>query len=76
MQENGLIRKINDLTTWETKNCNIHIAECLKKKSNHPNKFGQLIEYNMKSIFPKKPHTKCGGGPFSKISKFNISLDK
>ena len=47
-----------------------------RSKSNHPNKFGQLIEYNMKNIFPQKPHTKCGGGLFSKISKFNISLDK
>ena len=33
-------------------------------------KFGQLIEYNMRQIFLKKPYTKCGGEnslkPFSK----------
>ena len=24
-------------------------------------KFGQLIEYNMRNIFPEKLYTKCGG---------------
>ena len=43
-------------------------------------KYGQLVEYNMKNIFLEKSYTKCGGGillrPFSKKSKFRISLDK
>ena len=43
-------------------------------------KFGQLIEYNMRNIFPEKPYTKHGGDtnprPFSKKSKFTISLDQ
>ena len=40
-------------------------------------KFGQLIEYNMRNIFL---NTKCGGEtsprPFSKKTKFSISLDQ
>ena len=43
-------------------------------------KFGQLIEYNMKKIFPENSCTKCGeetfARPFSKNSKFSISLDQ
>ena len=42
-------------------------------------KFGQLIEYNMRNIFLKKSCTKYGRGtiptPFSKKTKFSISLD-
>ena len=40
---------------------------------------GQLIECNMGNIFIEKSYTKCGGEtiprPFSKESKFSISLD-
>ena len=43
-------------------------------------KFGKLTEYNMRYIFIEKSYTKCGGEtiarPFSKESKFNISLDQ
>ena len=43
-------------------------------------KFGQLIEYNMRSIFVEKSYTKCAGEtiprPLSKISKLSISLDQ
>ena len=43
-------------------------------------KFGQLIEYNMRNIFLRKSYIKFGGKtiprPYSKISKFNISLDQ
>ena len=40
-------------------------------------KFGQLIENNMKKIFPEKSYTKCGEErPFSKKSKLSISLDQ
>ena len=39
-------------------------------------KFGQLLEYNMKSIFLEKSYTKRGGEiilrPFSKKSKLSI----
>ena len=42
-------------------------------------KFGQLIDYNMRNIFPEKSYTKCGGETslrlFSKKSKLSISLD-
>ena len=41
-------------------------------------KLGQLIEYNMTTIFLEKSFSKCNGEtiprPFSKISKLNISL--
>ena len=30
-------------------------------KENQTMKIGQLIEYNLKSIFVKKSYTKCGG---------------
>ena len=46
-----------------------------RSKGNQAMKFGQLIEYNMRNIFRQKSYTKCSGGPFSIISKFNISLD-
>ena len=43
-------------------------------------KYGQLIEYNMRSIFLEKLYTKCGREtiprPFSKKSKLSISLDQ
>ena len=43
-------------------------------------KFGQLIEYNRKSIFLEKSYTKCIGEtspkPFSKKLKLTISLDQ
>ena len=43
-------------------------------------KFGQPIEYEIRSIFVKKSHTKCGGEtiprPLSKKSKLSISLDQ
>ena len=34
-------------------------------------KFGQLIEYNMRNIFPEKSYAKCGGvsGPCIKNKK-------
>ena len=39
-------------------------------------KFGQLIEYNMRNIFPEKSYTKFVGEtnlrPFSKKSKLSI----
>ena len=43
-------------------------------------KFGQLIEYNMKSIFLEKSYTKCDGEtsprPFSGTLKLSTSLDQ
>ena len=37
----------------------IHILPSISRsKGNHPMKFGQLIEYNMKNIFLEKPYTK------------------
>ena len=43
-------------------------------------KFGQLIEYNMRSIFLEKSYTECGGEtsprPFSEKLKFSIFLDQ
>ena len=43
-------------------------------------KFGQLIKYNMRNIFPEKSYWKCGGETipiyFFEKSKFNLSLDQ
>ena len=61
---------------WLTENCNTHIVQYL----NQIMKFGQLIGYNIKNIFPEKSYTKRGGETiprlFSKNSKLNISLDQ
>ena len=52
----------------------------LRSKGNQSIGFGQLIEYNMKNNFLEKSNTKYGGEtiprPFSKKSKFSISLDQ
>ena len=51
-----------------------------RSKGNQTMKFGQLIEYNMRTIFVEKPYTKCAGEtiprPLSKKSKLSISLDQ
>ena len=43
-------------------------------------KLDQLIECNMRNIFPEKSYTKCGGEtsprPFSEKLKLSISLDE
>ena len=43
-------------------------------------KFGQLLEYSVRYIFPEKSHAKCGGETipklFSKRSKLSIYLDQ
>ena len=49
-------------------------------KSSETMKFGQLIEYYMRSIFLKKPFTKCCGEtipkPFPKKTELRIFLDE
>ena len=51
-----------------------------RSKGTHAMNLGQLIEYNMKSIFVEKSYTKCAGKTIpislSKKSKFIISLDQ
>ena len=51
-----------------------------RSKGNEAMKFGQLLEYNMRSISDEKLHTKCAGEniprPLSKKSKLSISLDQ
>ena len=37
------------------------LSNISRSKSNQTVKFGQLLEYNMKNIFPEKLYTKCGG---------------
>ena len=59
----------------------IHILpNILKSKGNQAIKFGQLIEYNMRTIFLGKSSTKCDGAicqrPFPGILKLSISLDQ
>ena len=57
----------------------IHILPNISKsKRNQAMKFGQLIEYNMRSIFLEKSYTQGDGDtnptPFYKKSKLNLSL--
>ena len=51
-----------------------------RSKGNQAMEFGQLIEYNLRNIFPQKSCTKCGGETiprlFSKKSNLSISLDQ
>ena len=51
-----------------------------RSKGNQTVRFGQLIEYNMSSIFLEKSYTKYGEEtiprPFSKKSKLSISVDQ
>ena len=59
----------------------IHILPNIPRSTdNHTIKYGQLIEYNMGNIFLEKSYTKSGAEtiprPFSKKSKFRISLDQ
>ena len=50
-----------------------------RSKGNQAVKFGQLIEYNMRNIFPGKPYLKCGAETaeraFSNKSKLRMPLD-
>ena len=86
MQKNSLIMKIRLISKSMTSQpgkqtiiINI-LPNITRIKGNPTTKFGQLIEYNMKNIFLEKSYLKCGGEtisrPFSKKSKFNISLDQ
>ena len=64
---------------WQT--IVIHIFPNISRsKGNQTMKFGQLIEYNMRSTFLKRLSTKCGKKtsprPFSEKSKFRITLDQ
>ena len=56
------------------------LPEISRSKGNQTRKFGQLIEYNMTKTFLEKSYAKCGREiiprPFSKRSKWNISLDQ
>ena len=65
--ENRLIRKVNlkihDVTIWEIKNWNTHIANISRSKGNQTMKFDQLVEYIRRKIFLKKSYAKCGGFP-------------
>ena len=59
----------------------IHILTNISRsKGNQTMKFGQLIEYDMRTIFLEKSFSKCGREtiprPFSKKSKLIISLDQ
>ena len=59
----------------------IHILPNISKgKGNQAMKFGQIVEYNMRSIFVEKSYTKCAvetiSRPSSKKSKLSISLDQ
>ena len=84
MYKNHLIRKERLISKYMTSQLGkqtiaIHILPNISKSiGNQTNKFGQLIENNMRNTFSEKSYTKCGGKtiprPFSKKSKWGISL--
>ena len=78
--KNKINFEIYDVTAWLTNNCNTHIYQYLKSKSNQATKFGQLIECYTRNIFLGKSYTKYDRKtfprPFSKKSKLSIFLDQ
>ena len=58
----------------------IQILPNVSRSKDNQMKFGQLMRYNMRSIFLGKLYTKCGGETilrlFSKKSKLSLSLDQ
>ena len=59
----------------------IHILTNISRsKGNQALTFGELTEYDMRNVFLEISYTRCGGEtirrPFSKKSKFFISLDQ
>ena len=56
------------------------VANISRRKDNQAMKTDQLLEYNLRNIFPEKSYTKWGGEtfprPFSRKSKLSISLDQ
>ena len=56
------------------------LLNILRSKDNQTIKFGKLVEYNMRNMFPDKSYTKFGGEtitrPFYKKSKLSIFLDQ
>ena len=86
MYKNSLIRKISLVSKFMTsqpgyKTIAIHIlANISRRKGNKTMKFGQLLEYNMRTIFLKKSFSKCGREtilrPSSKNSKSSHFLDQ
>ena len=74
--------KIYDVTNQESSNCNNIYCSISQEvnKDNQKIKFGQFIEYNMRSTCLEKSYTKCGKETsprlFSKKSKSSLSLDQ
>ena len=86
MYKNGLIKKKRLISKFVTlqpakQTIVIHILPSISRsKDNQTMKFGQLIECNMRNSLLEKSYTKCVGvtipRPFSKKSKYSISLDQ
>ena len=66
MSKNGLIRKVTLVSKFMTSQPGKHmiaihmLPNISRSKGNKTLKFGQLIEYNMSSIFLENVFTKCG----------------
>ena len=84
MYKNSLIRKISLVSKVMTsqpgyQTIAIHIlANISRRKGNKTMKFGQLLEYNMRTIFFEKSFSKCGREtiPRPKNSKSSHFLDQ
>ena len=46
-----------------------------RSKDNQTMKFGQIIEYNMKTNFLKKSYTKCGGETILRHFSKNVKIE-
>ena len=68
--------KLYDVTSWETNKYNLHIANISRNKGNQAVKFGQFIEYNMRSIFLEKSYIKCGRETCSRAFSKKNKIDK
>ena len=86
MYQNGLIKKTRLISNFMTSQSGKQkividiLPNISRSKGNQTMKFGQLIEYNMRTIFVETSYTKCvrqtSPTPFSGKSKLSISLDQ
>ena len=84
--ENGLIKKIRLISKFITSQPGKQtiaiqiLSKISRSKDNQTTKFGKLIAYNMRHIFPENSYKKCSGEaiprPFPKKSKLSIFLDQ
>ena len=77
-RKHGLIRKTRLISKFMTsqprkQRIAIHkLPNISRSKGNQKIKFGQLIEHNMRNIFPEKSYEECGGKTMLSFSNFAL----